>query len=852
MSPPGRGKEQAGDQLAVSTVAGVSENTFPLAPLPQNISYNTISLQPEAQPNQPVSVPISFHGGLAYDHYDEETGGCLVNTGILCNERNVLRAPVKVNTTTLTGAAAPAMYFFEERAPNATIGRDTPTSGSVSSNTTLTISHTTGSGVDRHMLVAVASDTATYPSSVAFGETALTAKVAARSATGQVAFYTLVNPAASTTADVVITYAAATNIAAGVRSCSNVNQATPVGSFAAAIGTSAGPATDDVASVSGELVLDAAVVTNSVQTLTDDETQEEFNVLEGSALRCAGSYEAGAASVTTSWSLGASCDWGIIAVSLKPSLAPVLYANSVEDGEVNSYKVSLDDANFGTLLVTKTWSHVTTKPMGRCAEWYDGTQTDWWQPLGDNAKLQRLSAIASGSSADTWTPATDATANSRHLVNVKDQLYELHGDNEIGILDRGNDPGTNANWGRGHYVGSGAVKVTDLAQVSGLCYLSVEDGFYEFDGVGTARNILPEIGRAERNGQGLSYGRGGFFVPGVASLYWSLTGQPIGPDSFDDEHTANDPSIGIDQYFKHGRWNGTYSYNGHFYGIYVDSSGTSAFIVWAYPVGDKWRWQTIASVTADFNDFHGIYVAETSKFSASEVRPCLFFANGNDLSWIWLDKNGAPMLRRGDIDLHGSAVVISGRIDFGYPRVNKQLTYISGWAEDFVAAADHHVFRLFVYRDGGNLEQVSSSITGDGTDDGRYFTNWWTQDSNDECRSLLFMLLWTGTNSLTGQSGPRLRDMQIHAILKPATTRLWNFLISAKDDTSRTAKTIRSDLEGYLNDLKLFKTPFEDAFSGMLTDLTLLRADEINALTPRGQSPPHFIFRATVREMPSA
>lgn len=844
-----RGKEQAGDKLTISTVAGTGHKSYPLAPLPGNVSNELISLQPEAQPNQPVSAPISFHGGLAYDYYDPQTGGCLVNTGILANEWNVLRAPVKVNTLTLTGAQAPVMYFFEASAPGGTVTYDATATGLIENTDTVTFQITCADQTDELLIVMVASDEATV-STITYNGDALTEYGYKKETDRLVACWYLLNPDVGSAYDIVATMDKDCDAVVIASSYYNVNQADPLGTFAHAEDTSDAPS-DAVPCGSGDEVVDILCTGNV--TATKDASQDAIDDdLADTTIRGGSSRETSTgASVTMSWALGASSSWILGAVPIHGLTKPVLYANSVEDGEVNLSKVSLDNSDFGTLLNTKTWSVATTKPMGRPVKWTDGGNTYWRQPLGDNGLIDSLTTVASGSSADTWSGGSDAAA--RHLSVVKNQLYRTKGDNEINILARNADPETDANWTGNFYVGDTGYKITDIGSVAGIASICKEDGVWMFDGVSEASNILPELGIGERNGQGLSFGRGGFFYPGVASLYWGLTGQPIGPDSFDDRHVANDPSVGKGAYFKHGRWNGTVFYNGHLYGLYVNSTGEFAFVVWAHPVGEQWRWQTIAVIAADFNDFHGIHVAETSKFSASEVRPCLFFAAGNNLSWIWLDKNGAPMLRRGDIDLHTSATVASGRIDNGMPRVNKQLTYVSGWAEGFAATADHHQFQLKVYRDDGNAESVGTAITGDGSSPDGYFTKYWTQDTNDEYRSLIFEATWTGTGSLTDQDGPRLRDVQIHAIAKPATTRLWSFLISAKDDDSfRTATTIRSDLEGYLNDLKKYKFPHEDAFSGMLVDLQPVRADEINQLTPRGQSPPHFVFRATVREMPSS
>lgn len=844
-----RGPIQRGDSVVVSTVAGASHKAYPLARIPNNTSYKTVSDQPEATLNQPVTASISFHGGLAYDHYDERTGGCLVNTGILTNEPNVLRAPVKVNTVTLTDAAAPPMYFFEAKAPNATVTYDAKATGKADGTNVITWSHTVGSDADRYLLVGLARSGTGNALTVTLGSQSLTSLgVRVTGNDYAVELWGLVNPT-SGAGTITATYTSGVNRDRVGHSTSweNVDQANPVGSFVSGAGTTGGPLTVNAATATGDEAVDICVANN--QALTVDGSQDEHeNDSQDTCYAGMSSETATGASTTMSWTIGSSTNWAVGTISLKQAATPVLYMNSVEPGETNAYKVSMNNTNFGTLLNTKTWAGVMTQPMGRPAEWTSGGSTVWLMPLGDNVLLDSLTTIASSTSNDTWSGGTDAYA--RHLLVVKNQLYRTAGDNNINVLPRNTDPETDSGWTGNYYVGDAGFKITDIAQVAGICSIPKEDGLWEFDGVAEASNVLPELGIAERNGQGLSFGRGGFFVPGVAGLYWTRTGEPIGPEGHDDYHIANDPSIGAGEYFKHGRWMGTANYNGHFYGLYVNSLGTSALVVWGYPVGNEWRFYAIASVTADLDDFHGIYVSETSKFSASEVRPCLWFANGNNLSYIWLDKNGAPMLRRGDIDVAPAATVTSGRIDFGYPRVLKQLRFISGWAEDMEAGATDHSFTLKVYRDGGTVESVpptSSTITTDG-----YFGQYWTQDTNDTCRSLLFSAVFAGGTDTTDINGPLIRDVQVHAVLQPTVTRVWEFLLMAEDKPARTAKAIRTEWEAYIGDLLKFELPDGDSFNGVASPLEMLRADEIDKLTPRNQEPPNYIFRATVREMPSS
>ena len=525
---------------------------------------------------------------------------------------------------------------------------------------------------------------------------------------------------------------------------------------------------------------------------------------------------------------------------------PVLYLIANEAAEINVYKISLDSGDLGTLLNTKTFAVTPTQPCGHPVEWHDGSNTKWYFGTGDNGKIQRLTTIVSGTAADTWTAASINTA--RHLRVVDNKLIRSIDANHVSVLPQDADP-LEGSWGGNFNVGTASANITELGEASGLSYIAKEDGFYEWDLEGEAENVFPEIGFAPRNGQGMIYWHGGFLIPADTGLWWTRTGKPVGMDS-NPNNKANDPSLEATDYFKHGRWMGLAPLGEYIYGVYLTSDGT--FAVQAFGrernVSDPpgWGpivWHIIQDTNADFDDFYGVFITKTSEFSATETRPCLWSADGNNLTHTFLDKDGAPASRRGDIDIAASAEVISGRIDGGMPNVPKQLQVIEGWLADIAANQN---FQLKVFRDGEiSSENVGSVVSSDG-----FFRNFWTQDSNDTARSILARVVFAGSGSvLTDTNGPHLRGVVIRMIALPRTTREWTFLFAVEDKQSKTAKKIRSELEGYVGDLKKYTLPDKDTFNGVMGKPRLLRADEINALTPRNQEPPHYIISCVVREM---
>jgi hypothetical protein len=301
-------------------------------------------------------------------------------------------------------------------------------------------------------------------------------------------------------------------------------------------------------------------------------------------------------------------------------------------------------------------------------------------------------------------------------------------------------------------------------------------------------------------------------------------------------------------HLKNGRWWGLAPAGEYVFTIYNDQ-GTGGFVVFAReraeddPLGwGPMIWHVLDTPASDDDDFHGIFITRLSEFGASDIRPCLWIANGNRVDYFWLETDGSPIQRAGDITLAPSGNITSGDIDGDMPQVSKQLRMISGWVENF--AGSGHSLQFLAALDGASYATVAAAITADG-----YFERFWTQDSSDVARVINIQMNWTGSDNLTSQNGPYARDVVVHLVALPDTTREWTFLFDVEDEQSKTAKKIRSELEGYVGDLKKYTLPDKDTFNGVMGKPRMLRADEISALTPRNQEPPHYVIAAPVREM---
>jgi uncharacterized repeat protein (TIGR01451 family) len=215
----------------------------------------------------------------------------------------------------------------------------TSSTSKTSSTGSVTLSHTTGTGSNRLLLVGVSFQkngvtdrqvsTVTYSGQsltrAGFGQNAADAEDRAE-------IWYLMNPP-SGTANVVVTMTGASNpesIVVGATTFTGVHQTTPLGT---AVGTGvpdgsgAGSPSVTVASATGQLVFDTVAVDQGA-TLSENSGQtQRWDVSTGTGTedtRGAASTKAGAASVTMAWTSGdTSQAWAIVAVPIRPAPAGV-------------------------------------------------------------------------------------------------------------------------------------------------------------------------------------------------------------------------------------------------------------------------------------------------------------------------------------------------------------------------------------------------------------------------------------------------------------------------------------------------------------------------------------------------
>ncbi|HEX9676925.1 MAG TPA: hypothetical protein VGA07_13200, partial [Anaerolineales bacterium] len=220
----------------------------------------------------------------------------------------------------------------------------------------LTVSHTTGSGTDRLMLVGISmvNDELETVTSVTYNGVSLTSVGTVASVDdARVEIWRLIAPATGTH-DAVISFSAPLrrSAVAGVMTFTGVHQTTPLGSFKSASGQA--PTTEptlNVTSATDELVFDTVACESCTSFAVGAGQTQRWNISEpsgSSPTLGAGSTEAGASTVTMSWTRGVDDHWAIGAVPIKPSGGSAPAADGTSSGSTQRTGITISHATSGT------------------------------------------------------------------------------------------------------------------------------------------------------------------------------------------------------------------------------------------------------------------------------------------------------------------------------------------------------------------------------------------------------------------------------------------------------------------------------------------------------------------------
>jgi len=286
----------------------------------------------------------------------------------------------------------------------AAVAFDAPSEGNTGPTAvgSLTVSHTVGAGGTNRILVVgvnIFSGLDPFPtvSSMTYAGQSMTFLAAQNDDVAPLTrirsemWY--ITPPATGANNIAITFSAVVRAVAGGMSYTGVHQTTPFGTAASAGGGAAGSSVD-VSSAAGELVVDTMGVrqnTSANQSLTAGANQvERYNDVSGTATNAnvvgAGSEEAGAATVTMSWTLGSAERRAIVAAPLRPG--PGAFATACNPGPTTQNVTGMGGTLSG-FTAAVTCSSTTHTEGGALVTVYQITSTGQQGTVGTLDRVER-------------------------------------------------------------------------------------------------------------------------------------------------------------------------------------------------------------------------------------------------------------------------------------------------------------------------------------------------------------------------------------------------------------------------------------------------------------------------------
>jgi uncharacterized repeat protein (TIGR01451 family) len=254
----------------------------------------------------------------------------IINTDLIFSEIMALVSSSRLRSILifLISALTPAAYL------QAQVVFDAASSNSASTGTTVTVSHTTGSGSNRLMLVGVSSrnrtitvgDPGDETTSVTYNGASLTFVGSEASNADAITYiFMLVNPP-SGTANVVVTFGSAlggNNVGTvGVTTYSNVNQINPIGDYVSSAGSN-DPATLTIPSTTTSQIIFNVLTVTRLVTVTPASGITQRWLYNGASTRpLSGGYTRAGQSGSTGISYGLSANerWSLSGVAVRPIL----------------------------------------------------------------------------------------------------------------------------------------------------------------------------------------------------------------------------------------------------------------------------------------------------------------------------------------------------------------------------------------------------------------------------------------------------------------------------------------------------------------------------------------------------
>ena len=398
-------------------------------------------------------------------------------SGTLTNTGRSTATTYDPDASNNNGSSGAVVTTITPQGTPSVVGTSCVTANGVS---TKTWSHTVPSGNNRILIVGLSlRDKSRTVTSITYGGTALT-KIGSSNVRMGVELWRLVAPTVGT-ANIVANWSGSSDMVGWSGSFTNVNQTSPTGSIYKNNGSSTTPSVTVVSAV-GDLVID---------TLSTKGDANSTSLGAGQTLICSGalgtggsdgrgasSSEAGAASVTMSWTLGSSKDWEIAAVALKaaaPAQADVATTvsgpASVAAGSSITYTVSVN--NLGpvaatNLVVTDTLPAGVTFVSASSGGVHSGGVITW----------PTISALAAGGSTSYTAVVTVPAVGT--LTNL------------VASTATTSDPDATNNNGSG--AGARVVTIVTGMNVAGYAYVDANrNGFRDGAEAGTGLTLYAKL-----------------------------------------------------------------------------------------------------------------------------------------------------------------------------------------------------------------------------------------------------------------------------------------------------------------------------------------------------------------------
>jgi hypothetical protein len=283
------------------------------------------------------------------------------------------------------------------------------------SASTITFSAKTTAGSDRIGILSIAIANAAVITSVTWNGSNMTQAVSAQNPTDNryAVIYYIINPPTAAS-DIVVSTSAPTDYVGVVSSYSGAHQTTQDGDTSSASGTTT-PATVDVTSASGEMVVDALyfIGAGTSPSVGADQTQNG-NSNQGT-WHGASSREAGAATTTMSWTLTSSTRWTIVGFSIRATASGSTTVTPTQGTiTVNGRQASVNpftNVRLSEVLINEAGSALASMTGMGLVIWYGGA------PIG-SPDLSYSAVTTGGAGTMSYSLATGSLVYNQAIFYV--------------------------------------------------------------------------------------------------------------------------------------------------------------------------------------------------------------------------------------------------------------------------------------------------------------------------------------------------------------------------------------------------------------------------------------------------